>query len=122
MKLNLMENLARFENVLSAQLLQGIEHQQPENPRYVLDRSGLSASGCGPFMLDKGDFWGANETTAQSFVLECVTGSLWLTLGNSLRQDVVLLPGKSYVSRPGDHVLVEALEESHLRITQAGGR
>lgn len=145
MKLNLTENLETLEDFLSRHLLQSIESQQPVHPRFVADRAaaaeglashemaemdeflshpeyrgvGYAADAGETFGLAKGATWSDHASHPDPMVIECVRGRLWLTLGHGQRDDILLLPGQSYVSRPGDLPVIEALELAQVRLQAA---
>ena len=120
MKNNLTQSLGQWENAMAQTVLQSIERHLPENPRYALDASLVEQQRmAGLVTLDKGDFWSGDEALIESFAIECHSGSLWMTLGTELRDDILLLPGQTYISNPDDNVLVEALEDSRFRIIES---
>src|SRR5215470_10495909 len=117
MKNNLTQSLGQWENAIAQSVLQSIERHLPENPRYAYEAAHLEQERmAGLVSIDKGDFWSGDEALIESFAIECISGSLWLTLGTELRDDILLLPGQTYISNPDDNILVEALEDSQFRI------
>ena|SRR5712675_327234 len=120
MKNNLTQSLRQWENAMAHSILQGIERQLPENPRHVYDASRVEPQRmAGAVTLDKGDFWSGDESLLETFAIECVSGSLWMTLGTELRDDILLLTGQTYISHPDDNILIEALEDSRFRIIES---
>jgi hypothetical protein len=123
MKNNLTQSLGQWENAMAQTVLQNIERHLPENPRYAFDASFVEQQRmAGLVALDKGDFWSGDESLIESFAIECHSGSLWMTLGTELRDDILLLPGQTYISNPDDNILVEALEDSRFRIIESRRR
>jgi len=120
MKNNLTQSLGQWENAMAQSVLQNIERQLPVDPRHAYDASLVERQRmAGSVTLDKGDFWSGDEALIETFAIECVSGSLWMTLGTDLRDDILLLPGQTYISNPDDNVLVEALEDSRFRIIES---
>ena len=120
MKNNFRQSLGQWENALAQTVLQNIERHLPENPQHVYDASLLASQRmAGTITLDKGDFWSGAEALIDSFAIECLSGNLWMTLGTELRDDILLMPGQTYISHPDDNILVEALEESRFRVIES---
>ena len=120
MKNNLRQSLGQWENALAQSVLQNIERNLPENPQHAHDGALLANQRMAGFVtLDKGDFWSGDEALIDSFAIECVSGTLWMTLGTELREDILLSPGQTYISHPDDNILVEALEDSRIRVIES---
>ena len=120
MKNNLTQSLGQWENAMAQSVLQNIERQLPADPRHTYDASLVERERmAGSVTLDKGDFWSGDEALIETFAIECLSGSLWMTLGTELRDDILLLPGQTYISNPDDNILVEALEDSRFRIIES---
>ncbi len=120
MKNNLTQSLGQWENAMAQSVLQNIERQLPVDPRHAYDASLVEQQRmAGAVTLDKGDFWSGDEALIETFAIECLSGSLWMTLGTDLRDDILLLPGQTYISNPDDNVLIEALEDSRFRIIES---
>ena len=120
MKNNLTQSLGQWENAIAQTVLQNIERHLPENPQHSFEAARLEQQRmAGLVALDKGDFWSGHEALIETFAIECESGSLWLTLGTELRDDILLLPGQTYISNPDDNILVEALEDSRFRIIES---
>lgn len=141
MKLNLTENLETLEDFISRHVLRSIESNLPEHPRFVADREAAEFSkeeenalesflshpeqreleaneAPRPIVLRKGFTWGGPGALAHPVAIECISGSLWLTLGHNERADIVLPAGQTYVSQAGELPVMEALENSTVRIHQ----
>ena len=117
MKNNLKQNLGQWENALAQTVLQNIERHLPENPRHAYEVTlAENQRTAGPVTLDKGDFWSGDEALIDTFAIECLSGTLWMTLGTDLRDDVLLMPGQTYISHSDDNILIEALEDSRFRV------
>lgn len=145
MKLNLTENLETLQDFVSRHLLQSIEAQIPTHPRHVADREaaadGLKSvelaemddflahpeyRGVGAIdtsgdtiTLHKGETWSDHAKHADPLKIECTHGRVWLTLGHGQRDDILLVTGQSYVSKPGDVPVIEALELAQVRLNGA---
>jgi hypothetical protein len=118
MKNNLTPRLG-WEHAMAQTVLQNIERHLPGNPQHAYEASLVEKQRMtGLVTLDKGDFWSGDEAIIESFAIECLSGSLWMTLGTELRDDILLLPGQTYISHPDDNALVEALEDSRFRIIE----
>jgi hypothetical protein len=120
MKNNLSQSFGNWENAIAQSVLRNIERHLPANPQHVFAAARLDEQRMvGLVSLDKGDFWSGNEALIESFAIECESGSLWLTLGTELRDDILLLPGQTYISKPDDNILIEALEDSRFRVIES---
>lgn len=53
----------------------------------------------------------------QGSIIECLNGSIWVTLDNDLR-DVILEAGQSFLADSDQRLLVHALDESRVRILE----
>jgi hypothetical protein len=119
MKNNVRQRLG-WENAMAQTVLQNIQRHLPGNPQHAYDVSLVEKQRMsGLITLDKGDFWSGDEALIESFAIECLSGSLWMTLGTELRDDILLLPGQTYISNPDDNILIEALEDSRFRIIES---
>lgn len=120
MKNNLTQSLGQWENALAQSVLQNIERNLPVNPRHAYDVTlAENQRMAGLVTLDKGDFWSGDEALIDSFAIECLSGTLWMTLGTELREDVLLMPGQTYISHADDNILIEALEDSRFRVIES---
>ena len=120
---NITQSLGQWEHAMSQSVLKNIERHLPQNPQHAYDASLIKQQRmAGLVTLDKGDFWSGDEALIDTFAIECLSGSLWMTLGTELRDDVLLLPGQTYISNPDDNVLMEALEDSRFRIIESRGK
>ncbi|MBS0658693.1 MAG: DUF2917 domain-containing protein [Verrucomicrobia bacterium] len=145
MKLNLTENLETLQDFLSRHLLQSIEGQIPTHPRHLASQAeaadGLKSAelaeldeflahpdyrGVGQIdtsgdtiTLHKGETWSDHERHSDPLFIECTHGRVWLTLGHGQRDDILLVAGQSYTSRPGDLPVIEALELAQIRLRGA---
>ena len=120
MKNNLTQSLGQWENALAQTVLQNIERNLPVNPRHAHDVTRAENQRmAGLVTLDKGDFWSGDEALIDSFAIECLSGTLWMTLGTELRNDILLMPGQTYISHSDDNILIEALEDSRFRVIES---